>query len=212
MTTDHFCSNYGTRKTQPIFTPNKQWAQSSSLAISSVYVFFNHQEPLWWVALCPEEGELPQHGSLLLTLLQTYIFLPHLLPFMQIKNIFRNFYIQANRLHSVSIWSSKSEHSQNVPDHALTCSCEGKVIFLFTHLQWYPHHFNIWLKTSLLACKNLMAQSTISNNISFCSPSYLLSSKGAISQSEVSTHLINHILYFKHALPFFILCKEAHKY
>lgn len=110
--------------------------------------------------------------------------LPHLLPFLQIKNIFRNFYIQANTLSSVSILSSKSEHSQNA--HIF---CEGKVIFLFTHLQWHPYHFNIWLKTYLLA-------SNIPSNISFCSPSYFLCSTGTTPQSEVLTCLINHIPYF----------------
>lgn len=116
--------------------------------------------------------------------------------FLQIKNIFRNFYIQANTLYSVSIWSSKSEHSKNVPDHLFTCSCEGKIIFYFTHLQWHPHHFNIWLKTSLLACKHIMAHSKFSRNISFCSPSYFLCSAGTPPQSEVLTSLINHIPYF----------------
>lgn len=87
VTTDHFCSNYGTWKTQPTVTPHKQRAQGRCLAMSLVYSLFDQQVPH---PLCPEQGELPQHGSLLLTLLQRNALPLCLLPFLQIKNIFRN--------------------------------------------------------------------------------------------------------------------------
>lgn len=87
VTTDHFCSSYGTWKTQPTVTPHNQKAQGSCLAMSLVYSLSDHQVPQ---PLCPEQGKLPQHSSLLLTLLQRYTLLPRLLPFLQIKNIFRN--------------------------------------------------------------------------------------------------------------------------
>lgn len=118
VTKDHFCSNYGTWKTQPTVTPDNWWAQSSFLTMSLVYSFFNNQEP---ETLCPEQGELPHRGSLTPTLQQRYTFLPHLSPLF------------ANQQHIqkllVSVSSFKSEHSQNVPDHLLTCLFEGKPIF-----------------------------------------------------------------------------------
>lgn len=91
VTIDHFCSNYRTCKTQPTVTPDNQWAQGSSLAMSLVYSFFNDRAPQ---PLCPEQGELPHRGSLLLTRLQRYTFLPHLSPFFfkSTTNIFRNLF------------------------------------------------------------------------------------------------------------------------